>query len=300
MTIGGTSSEATLEVQPSGDQMKCRSKPLAKECRLIATPIHHDERKKKSYTGSGVAMAIGEPRIVVDKLVTRPLAETGEPRISAGKEATRPKRKEHQIAAVKPTPVAASAADKDSHSETDKACSEQQTTKKGKTRLRFQWTLELKNDLLEMYTSVKDQTGYMKKLKDMWDAKYPDHKHLAANTLSDNARRLTKLKIVPPQEIQIIADTKPKAINVAEIVDVIEQIRPTNIDNRIEQPNMESTRDICQNLIEQLRKIFKTTLPIIQEGNIDRKPILKQETHTQNSPNQTQRVSCQHSIERRA
>ena len=120
MTIGRTSSEATLEVQSSGDQMKCRSKPLAKECKLIATPIHH-------------------------------------------------------------------------------ACSEQQTTKKGKIRLRFQWTVELKNDLLEMYTSVKDQTGYMKKLKEMWDAQYPDHKHLAANNLSDNARRLTKPKIVPQQ-----------------------------------------------------------------------------------------------------
>ena len=80
-----------------------------------------------------------------------------------------------------------------------------------------------------MYTSVKDQTGYMKKLKEMWDVKYPDHKHLATNTLSDNARRLTKLKIVPPQEIQIIADAKPKAINVAEVVGVIEQTRRTNI-----------------------------------------------------------------------
>ena len=55
MTIGEISSVATLEVQPSGDQMKCRSKPLAKECRLIATPIRHDERTQKIYTGSGVA-----------------------------------------------------------------------------------------------------------------------------------------------------------------------------------------------------------------------------------------------------
>ena len=114
------------------------------------------------------AMAIGEPRIVVDKLVIMPLAETGEPRISAGKEATRPKRKENQLAAVKPTPVAASAANKDSHCETNKACSEQQTTKNGKTRSRFQWTVGFKNDPLERYTSVKGQTEYMKKLKDMW------------------------------------------------------------------------------------------------------------------------------------
>ena len=106
------------------------------------------------------AMAIGEPRIVVDKLVTRPLAETGEPRISVEKEANRPKKKEHQIAAVKPTPVAASAADKDSHSEINEACGEQQTTKKGKTRLRFQWTVELKNDLLEMYKCKRSNGVY--------------------------------------------------------------------------------------------------------------------------------------------
>ena len=30
-----------------------------------------------------------------------------------------------------------------------------------------------------------------------------------------------------------------------------------------------------KNLVEQLRKIFKTTLPIIQEGNIERKPLPK-------------------------
>ena len=119
----------------------------------------------------------------------------------------------------------------------------------------------------------------MKKLKDMWDAKYPDYKHLAANTLSDNIRQLTKLKIVRPQVIQIIADAKPKAINVAEVLDVIEQTSPTNIENRIEQPKTVSTEDICQeelkNLVKQLRKIFKTTLPIIQEGNIERKPLPK-------------------------
>ena len=70
------------------------------------------------------AMAIGEPRIVVGKLVTRPLAETGEPRISTGKEASRPKKKEHQIAVVKLTPVAASAADKDSHSDNARCLSD--------------------------------------------------------------------------------------------------------------------------------------------------------------------------------
>ena len=172
------------------------------------------------------AMAIGEPMIVVNKLVNRPQAETGEPKIAAGKEATRPK-KEHQIAAVKPTPVAASATDKDSHSETNEACGEQQITMKGKTRLRFQCTVELKNDLLEMYTSVKDQTGYMKKLKELWDAKYPEHKQLAANTLSDNARRLTKLQTIPIEYLQVITETVPQVQkNVEEVEVVTEKLRP--------------------------------------------------------------------------
>ena len=80
-----------------------------------------------------------------------------------------------------------------------------------------------------MYTSVKDQIGYMKKFKKMKDAKYPDHKHLAANTFSDNVRQLTKLQVVFLQRIQVIKRA-PMALNVAEVK---EQIRPINIGNRI-------------------------------------------------------------------
>ena len=78
-------------------------------------------------------MATGEPRIVIHKLVTRPLAETGEPRTSAGKVAAWLKRNVHQIAAIKRASVAASAADKNFLSETEDKSSEQQMTKKGKT-----------------------------------------------------------------------------------------------------------------------------------------------------------------------
>ena len=38
----------------------------------------------------------------------------------------------------------------------------------------------------------------MKKLKEMWGTKYPEHKNLAANTLSDNARRSTSMRAVLP------------------------------------------------------------------------------------------------------
>ena len=221
------------------------------------------------------AMAIGEPSIVVDKLVTRPLAETGEPRISVGKKASRPK-KEHQIVAVKPSPVAASAADKDSHSETNGACGEQQTTKKGKTRLRFQWTVELKNDLLEMYTRVKDQAGYMKKLKELWYAKYPEHKQLAANILSDNARRLTKLQTIPIENLQVITETVPKVQNVVEIEVVTEKLRlETKQLDTEEELNGNINQDELKELVGKLRNIFKTRFQIVQEGSIERSPLPK-------------------------
>ena len=195
------------------------------------------------------AMAIGEPRIVVDKLVTRPLAETGEPRISAGKEATRPKKKEHQIAAVKPSPVAASAADKDSHSETNEACGEQQTTKKGKTRLRFQWTVELKNDLLEMYTSVKDQTGYMKKLKE---------------------------QTISIENLQVITETVPKVQNVVEVEVVTEKLRPETKQLDTEKElNGNINQEELKELVGKLRNIFKTRFQIVQEGSIERSPLPK-------------------------
>ena len=209
-------------------------------------------------------------------MVTRPLAETGEPRISAGKEATRPKKKEHQIAAVKPTPVAASAADKDSHSETNEACGEQQTTKKGKTKLRFQWTVELKNDLLEMYTSVKDQTGYMKKLKELWDAKYPEHKQLAANTFSDNARRLTKLQTIQIENLQVITETVPKVQNVVEVEVMTEMLRPETKQLDTEKElNGDINQEELKELVGKLRNIFKTRFQIVQEGSIERSPLPK-------------------------
>ena len=68
-----------------------------------------------------------------------------------------------------------------------------------------------------MYTSAKDQTWYKEKLKELWDAKYPEHKQLAANTLSDNARRLTKLQTIAIENLQIIKETVPKVQNVIEV-----------------------------------------------------------------------------------
>ena len=66
----------------------------------------------------------------------------------------------------------------------------------------------------------------MKKLKELWDAKYPERKQLAANTLSDNARRLTKLQTIPIENLQVITETVPKVQNVVEVEVVTKKLRP--------------------------------------------------------------------------
>ena len=147
---------------------------------------------------------------------------------------------------------------------------------KGKTRLRFQWTVELKNDLLEMYTSVKDQTGYMKKLKELWDAKYPEHKQLAANTLSDNARRLTKLQTIPIENLQVITETVPKVQNVVEVEVVTEKLRPETKQLDTEKElNGDINQEELKELVGKLRNVFKTRFHIVQEGSIERSPLPK-------------------------
>ena len=84
-----------------------------------------------------------------------------------------------------------------------------------------------------MYTRVKNQTRVYEEIKKIWFAKYPECKHLAANTLSDYARRLTnKLRIVLPEDLKEVIETTP---NLEEVEVVIE--KPTNIENRNKLPS---------------------------------------------------------------
>ena len=124
-----------------------------------------------------------------------------------------------------------------------------------------------------MYTSVKDQTGYMKKLKELWDAKYPEHKQLAANTLSDYARRLTKLQIIPIENLQVVKETVPKVQNVVEAEVVTEKLRPETKQLDTEKElNGDINQEELKELVGKLRNIFKTRFQIVQEGSIERSP----------------------------
>ena len=115
-----------------------------------------------------------------------------------------------------------------------------------------------------MYTRVKDQAGYMKKLKELWYAKYPEHKQLAVNTLSDNARRLTKLQTIPIENLQVITETVPKVQNVVEVEVVTEKLRlETKKLDTEKELNGDINQDELKELVGKLRNIFKTRFQIV-------------------------------------
>ena len=127
-----------------------------------------------------------------------------------------------------------------------------------------------------MHTTVKDQSGYLKKLKELWDVKYPEHKQLAANTLSDNARRLMKLQIIPIENLKVITETVPKVQNVIEVEVVTEKLRPETKQLDTEKDiNGDINQEELKELVGKLRYIFKARFQIVQERSIERSPFPK-------------------------
>ena len=125
-----------------------------------------------------------------------------------------------------------------------------------------------------MYISAKDQARYIEKLNELWVAKYPEHKHLAANTLSDKARRLPKLQKNPIKKIHVITETVQKTQNVVDVEIVLEQLKPAIEQMNTEKElNRDSNQEKLNELEEKKRNIFKTRLQIIEEGNIEKSPL---------------------------
>lgn len=55
---------------------------------------------------------------------------------------------------------------------------------------KFTWTDELNSDLYDMYSSCdRSKPGFMRRLKDLWDAKHPEHQ-LNSKLLNEKAKRL--------------------------------------------------------------------------------------------------------------
>ena len=113
-------------------------------------------------------------------------------------------------------------------------------------------------------------------MKELWNAKYPEHKQPAANTLSDNARRLTKLQTIPLENLQVITETVPKVQSVIEVEVVTEKLRPeTKQLNTEKDLNGDINQEELRELVGKLRNIFKTRFQIAQVESIERSPLPK-------------------------
>ena len=60
------------------------------------------------------------------------------------------------------------------------------------------WTYQMNKDLAKLYkTSQPGKLGYMKRLKDLWDEKYPTLTKFTAKQLAEQVRNIKRRKILP-------------------------------------------------------------------------------------------------------
>ena len=69
------------------------------------------------------------------------------------------------------------------------------------------WTYEMNKELLQLFAHSKpDKCGYQKRLKELWDIRYPDHKKFMPKHLAEQVRNIKKKKLLPTTEISRIND----------------------------------------------------------------------------------------------
>ena len=82
------------------------------------------------------------------------------------------------------------------------------------------WTEEMNNDVYGFYITAREDTsrGYLKRLKALWDAKYPQFNHFTANHLRQKATHVEKKKAenqvlnpveTAPNLIEPVDDSEP-------------------------------------------------------------------------------------------
>ena len=65
----------------------------------------------------------------------------------------------------------------------------------------------MNKELLQLFADSRpDKHGYQKRLKELWDIRYPDHKKSMAKQLAGQVRNIKKKKLLPTTEISRIND----------------------------------------------------------------------------------------------
>ena len=84
---------------------------------------------------------------------------------------------------------------------------------------------------------------------------------------------MTKLQIIPIENLQVIIEAVPKVQNVVEVEVVIEKLRPDTKQLDSEKDlNGDINQEELKELVGKLQNIFKTRFQIVQEGSIERSP----------------------------
>ena len=69
------------------------------------------------------------------------------------------------------------------------------------------WTYEMNKELLQLFADSKpNKCGYQKRLKELWDIRYPDHKKITPKHLAEQVHNIKKKKLLPTTEISRIND----------------------------------------------------------------------------------------------
>ena len=91
------------------------------------------------------------------------------------------------------------------------------------------WTYQMNKDLAKLYkTSQPGKLGYMKRLKDLWDEKYPTLTKFTAKHLDEQVRNIKRRKIIPEPEFNWLPEETPEDNNLAgRVQHITEEPEPT-------------------------------------------------------------------------
>ena len=65
----------------------------------------------------------------------------------------------------------------------------------------------MNKELLQLFADSKpNKRGYQKRLKELWDIRYPDHNKFTPRHLAEQVRNIKKKKLLPTTEISRIND----------------------------------------------------------------------------------------------
>ena len=120
----------------------------------------------------------------------------------------------------------------------------------------------MNKELLQLFADSKpDKRGYQKRLKELWDIRYPDHKKFTPKHLAEQVRNIKKKKLLPTTEISRINDgtgEDDRETSTQETREHNEEIQTEQANSETE--NQEDIKEGTGNIIEDENNIYREEL----------------------------------------